>query len=176
MALTISKSVSQSINAATTFTELSKTALSINEASDKLSKVIERLDNALRSLNLGVAAWVEINSTSDDDLCWETHYIGYDKIAGKWCIGLKEASGNFNWPERDEGNVWVFSDGPREMRIRAVEHVPKLIETLNSLGNKMAEELIAKTNEAELLAKAIETSAIVPKLVKSVSTVPQGGK
>ena len=39
---------------------LAATAANLNEASKKLSAVIERIDDALQRLNLGVTAWVTV--------------------------------------------------------------------------------------------------------------------
>jgi hypothetical protein len=45
-------------NVRSSFERLSKTANSLNLASDKLNEAIEQLNAALKKLNLGISSWV----------------------------------------------------------------------------------------------------------------------
>ena len=50
------------------FPSLAATATNLNEASKELSEVIERIDDALQRLNLGVTAWVKVQGDNTSDV------------------------------------------------------------------------------------------------------------
>lgn len=136
----------------TLFQNLRKTAVALNAASDDLGKTVELLDAALSKLNLGVMGWVEFDGYSDEHCNYTSIYLGYMKLTDRWGLCIKKAQGNYNDPENEIDNVWYFSDASRELRVKAIEAVPKLIEELDRLAKKMIDSLTAKTKEAKLLA------------------------
>ena len=71
------------------FDQLSNTAQTLNVASDRLSKAMEDLDEALSMLNLGITSWVEFSSHEEGPFS-EAEAIGYAKINGTWGIGLRK--------------------------------------------------------------------------------------
>jgi hypothetical protein len=135
---------------------LAKTAQLLNTASDRLNDSIEQLNGALKKLNLGTPAWVSFSIHEEGPFC-ETEEIGYDKIKAKWGVGLRTVFEDQNRPdgENEEITVWHFSEAPREMRIRAVTHLHKLIEQLDSIAATATANIAEKTKEAEELAAAI---------------------
>jgi hypothetical protein len=158
MALNSQPSKLPSSNVSSTFKELAKTAQALNSASDNLNKVIEKLGEALRILNIGVAAWVSFDQWSDEEMNNGYSSIGYAKINNRWGITLTSTSGNDQWPE-ERSMTWHFSDAPRELRLRAVRHIPELIEELNKVAAKFTEDLLKKTSEAGELANAISAAS-----------------
>jgi hypothetical protein len=141
--------------------QLTQTATKLNSASDRFNDVVQKLDGALKSLHLGIAAWFKFNETSDDDMNWETFQVGYDKLDGKWGLAVRKSWGNENWPEDATSNTWLFADAPRDLRIKAVHHIPALLQELNAAALRFTDELVEKTTQADELAEALE--ALNPK-------------
>jgi hypothetical protein len=158
MALIMQPRKTPSSTVSTTFKDLTKTAQSLNSASDKLNQVIEKLDGALRNLNLGVSAWVNFDEWSDEEDNSGHSSVGYSKQNNKWGIALMSISENHTWGE-ERSMTWLFADAPRELRLRAVKHIPELIEELNKVAAKFTNDLIKKTNEADELANAISMAS-----------------
>ena len=142
-----------------TFSELSETARSINAASDRLTIAIERLDAALKSLNLGITAWVacdKLAEKSNSPRC----DLGYDKVGyGAWGLCLRHVGSPTIKGFPDQLTVWYFNQAPRELRLRAVAHLPELIEELNKNAARIATDLSDKSKDAEELAGVIGIAA-----------------
>jgi prefoldin subunit 5 len=138
------------------FERLSKTANSLNTASDRLNKAIDSLNDALKKLNLGVASWVTFSMWQNGPLS-EVEEIGYAKWGGKWVITLRKTFDDLNRSGEDtsEETGWAFTEAPREMRLRAIPHLPKLIDKLNEDAEKATTTINEKTGEAEAFASAI---------------------
>jgi hypothetical protein len=140
------------------FQTLSSVATSLNAASDELTKVVAILDESLKKLNVGLTAWVTFRSRGDDDQSsgnYNCDQIGYCKVNGKWGIALRHIWGNVELEvERDEG-PWLFNDAPREMRVRGVDKIPEVIETLSEEAAETTTVVRAKTEEIRSLAGAI---------------------
>lgn len=144
------------------------TASNLNEASNRLSQLIERIDDALQRLNLGVPAWVQVRSGSSaapfaDDLWSED--LGYDRLGRKWGLMLRRVEGNFGKPEPDEEN-WSFNEAPRPLRIKAAAKIPELIAKLDREAKEMVEQVSASIDATAPLVKAIEISARPQRSIK----------
>jgi len=142
----------------TSYKQLSLAAINLNNASDELGKAISVLDAALKKLNLGISAWVEMTG-SDNGLNWWSRSIGYTKVGDKWGIALKDARGHFQHPEIDSEQTWLFSDGPRWMRTEAVGHIPDLLEALAKQAEDTTKKVEKRTARAYDLASAINEAA-----------------
>jgi hypothetical protein len=137
-----------------TFERLSASAAALNAVSDELSKPIATIDAALKALNLGVSAWVEIAGQVDHDAgCFWDRSLGYAKVAGKWGIAICTSSGDFGEEPNEE--VWLFSDAPRSYRLEAVDKLPELLEKLVTAANETAEKLKEKVTTTGEIANAI---------------------
>ena len=67
MATTPSNEASSPERLANAYLRLSKSANSLNAASDALGRAIAASDEQLRSLNLGVSAWIIVTQDSNDE-------------------------------------------------------------------------------------------------------------
>jgi hypothetical protein len=145
------------------FKRLSAAAISLNNASDELGKSIAELDAKLKKLNLGVSTWVRISGGEDPNngLHWSDD-LGYDKINGRWGIALGSASGDYSYPDGDAVERWLFNDGPRRLRIEAVEKIPVLLDKLVAEAGETTKKILAKAEMARQLAVAIEDGASAP--------------
>jgi hypothetical protein len=150
-----------SSNVQDSFRELAKTAKQLNFASDALGKYVGEIEKALRALNLGVAGWVTIESFSDENgLSTLNRELGFDKIGKQWSIGLQsyvQPEWDSQWTHHEE---WVFDEAPRAMRIKAIEHLPELIQELNknaaAIAKSTAEKLPTANNLASQISSLVE--------------------
>jgi len=147
------------------FRQLSTSANQLNEVSDELARAIDRLEEILKKLNLGVAAWVSIAEGDDSPFSptWWARQIGYAKLGNKWGIALRTLSGDLSHPDEDSEQVWSFNEAPRWIRIEAVDHIPQLIESLSKEADEMAARIKQKVVRAHQLSDAVLASAMEPK-------------
>lgn len=138
---------------------LSTVASSLNTASDELTKVVGKLDEALKKLNVGLTVWVTAWSRGVEEYEYDDDQIGYDKVNGKWGIALRHLWGNHANDHHDEEGPWLFTDAPREMRIHCVSGIPELIERLTKEASDTTKKIQEKTKEVGQLAAAIESAA-----------------
>jgi hypothetical protein len=143
------------------FKELTATAALLNSASDELTEVVSCVDQALKPLNLGVSAWVEMTGGRDGNSgSYWSRDIGYSKVGKKWGIALRERSGNdFAEPGDEECEIWLFDDAPRWLRIESVGKIPDLLEHLIKQATSTTNRLRKKTEEAKVLVEAIQQIA-----------------
>ena|SRR6266853_714645 len=153
------------------FRKLSAAATSLNAASDELGKTITELDAALKYLNLGVPAWVQICGNEDENGNYWTRSIGYARIGNQWGIALGTVSGNNNFDDADE-EEWLFNDAPRWMRIEGVAKIPELLEKLTKQASETTERIKKKTAEAKELTAAIKAAASEPKGTYGLTATP----
>ncbi len=140
------------------FKRLVDSAAKLNKVSDQLTTQIEQIDAALKSLNLGVAAWVTVTSTEDEDGNCVVEELGYVRIGNRWGVALKTASGVRG--EQGDGTFSAFADAPRQLRIRAVPHIPKLIDQLSVEAEAMVAKLSPEVDEVSALALALQASGV----------------
>jgi hypothetical protein len=119
-----------------------------------LSEAISLFDAAIKKLNLGISAWV-IVSGNDEDGEWWARSIGYAKTGDKWGISVKDAAGNYNYPDRDSGDQWLFNDAPRWMRIEVASKIPELLEALHKQAEDAANKISKRTDEVLMMAAAM---------------------
>ena len=142
-----------------TYKQLSQAATNLNIASDELGKAISLLDAALKKLNLGVSAWVELASNMDQYGCWWDRSLGYAKVGDKWGIALRKKEGEAANPENDTEEKWLFNDGPRWMRVEASKRIPELLEALLKETHSTTKVLNERIALASELAAAVEKVA-----------------
>ncbi len=151
----MSEHASPSDRMASSYKQLAASAQNLNAASDDLGGAIAELDGALKQLNLGVSAWVEIDSSSDEETgAYEMRELGYDKIGDRWGIAVREQWGN-HFTEDRHVDTWSFSDSPRSHRIDAVEHFAALLDRLVESADQTTEKLKQRTAQARELTVAI---------------------
>ncbi len=139
-----------------TYRQLSIAATSLNTASDNLGKAIAVFDAALKKLNLGVSAWVNVSQGYDEnDGDWWNRGIGYAKIGDTWGIALRTQNGSSNCPDRDTEERWLFNDGPRWMRVESIAKIPDLLEALLKQAEDTTSKIKTKTEELLALAAAM---------------------
>lgn len=163
----------------THFKTLSSLAPTLNIASNELTKAVTVLDEALKSLNVGLSAWVTFRSRAVHPSLRDEEYdddqIGYSKVDGKWGIALRHIWGNYALEEFGGEGPWLFNDAPRELRLLGVEKIPELIEALSKEASETTQKVRETTKQVHDLAAAVaevtnQPPATLPKKVSSVSS------
>jgi hypothetical protein len=141
------------------FQQLSTAASTLNSASDRLSELVAELDSSLKTLNVGLVCWVDINRpwTSADGLRTYSQKVGYAKISGKWGVAVRTVDRHEydDYPDTEE---WAFSEAPRQLRLEAVEFIPQLLEKLAKEAEKHTREVTEKTDQVQQLVTAVKGS------------------
>ena len=153
------------------FRELSKTAHQLNFVSDTLGKFVFEVESGLKTLNLGVSSWVTVaESPMNDDLVTYYEQLGYDKVGKNWCIALRSYRVAEWSDDYLDYEVWPFGDGPRPLRIKAIDHLPALLQKLNSEAAKLAKRM------ADVLPRASGVASDISALVDDAKKNAQQGK
>src|SRR5438477_2342628 len=127
--------------------QLSSASQTLSEASNKLTEQIKEIETALASYNVGIVTWVDLRRTSEEVemekgnnlRVTRVDRLGYSKKYGKW--GLF-ASSSIEEPEEFEW--WLLRDAPRELRILAVDAIPKLLEEMVSRAKQLTTDVRSK--------------------------------
>ncbi|MEP7307937.1 MAG: hypothetical protein ABJA98_20735 [Acidobacteriota bacterium] len=156
MAIIASKDTPLPDDIASTFRRLPQSAVNLNVASNGLGKAIALSDDNLRTLNLGISAWIVIAEDLDQlsDNYWRTS-LGYDNINGKWGIALRTESGDLGDPNGAEVQSWLFNDGPRALRLEAMPKLPHLFEEIVKQADEMTAKIKTATLQAEQFAAVL---------------------
>jgi prefoldin subunit 5 len=146
---------------AAAYKELVASAAVLNTTSDELSMFIASIDKSIQALNLGIEAWVDVESGWSDDRTgeFETHYLGYDKIKGTWGIALRVSRGSEHDPEVGNNEYWLFNEGPRELRVDAIDKLPELLQRLKKKAESTSKKISDKTAQAKELSEALKQAA-----------------
>ena len=143
------------------YRKLSAVASDLNFSSDELGKSISELDVSLKKLNLGIPAWVTIRGEDNpnEGLYW-SEKLGYEKLGGIWGIALETVSGHYDGDERVER--WLFNEGPRSLRLSAIEFIPQLLEKLSSEAEQTAKNIRLKLSEIQEVTSVVKKAAGEP--------------
>ncbi|HEY2498944.1 MAG TPA: hypothetical protein VGK24_17915 [Candidatus Angelobacter sp.] len=140
--------------------QLSVVSQALNNATDQLNEQINTIEEALASYNLGVSGWGIAHHVDHEerdnfgnvrDIHTQAIYAGYEKRSGKWCL---LASSIFD-SDPDTSQEWILRDAPREIRLQAIDGIPKLLEDMIAKATKLSHEVSAKTAQAANLAQSI---------------------
>jgi hypothetical protein len=145
------------------YSRLFSVATDLNAVSDELGKSVSDIDSALKKLNLGISAWVEVRAGSGnldrgDDSYWHED-IGYAKISGKWGISLRKVDGNYTDEDDERVESWLFNDAPRFIRLAAIDKIPKLIDMLSNEAVNTAMKLRDRLADAQSISVAVKGAA-----------------
>ncbi len=148
------------------YKQLCLAAADLNTATDELGRAISVWDAALKKLNLGLSAWVELSSGENHPFWWDRS-LGYTKLKDAWGIALRTRSGDHNEPAEDSEETWAYNEASRWMRIEGLARLPDLIDALLKQAQDTTKTIKGKMAQAYELAKAIEAG-------ESYSSEPAG--
>lgn len=137
------------------FSRLQAISSSLNSKSDTINAAIKVFEDKLASLRLGVTAWVPtpLNTrliapgTQDEDSLQT--FLGYCKATGTWCLTLSEDSERWGNDENNPPQFTPLSQAPRELRLKAIQQLPLLVNALE----KHADEALKEVGQAEQLLR-----------------------
>lgn len=147
------------------FQNLASIAISLNTASDGLTKVVGVLDEALKKLGVGITVWETFSDRGDENNPerYDCDQIGYSKVGSKWGIALRHIWGHEGFNDHNEEGPWQFNDAPREMRLRSVDKIADVIESLAKRAVETTKKIQEKTEELSELADVVSKIANEPK-------------
>jgi hypothetical protein len=140
--------------------QLSAVSESLNEATNQFNQQVNSIEDALSSYNLGVSASAHVCHIDHDEYddsgnIIEVHTqditLYYGKWVGKWCLQVRSY-----FRDSDTFEEWPMRDAPRNLRLKVIDGIPKLLEALIGEATKLAAEVSAKTVEARELAECIQ--------------------
>jgi|SRR5579862_4721336 len=139
------------------FDQLSAIAQSLNQATNELTRVVGALDESLQRLSVGIVVWVHVQTWSEEDSpFYEAEQVGYAKVNGLWGIAIRKVAGREDTDDPDEvRNIWLFNDAPRDLRLRAIEKLPQVVDELAKAAAKTTEIVNKKLSETKGYAAAI---------------------
>jgi hypothetical protein len=154
--------VSPSERIAAAYQALSKSAKSVNQATEELAKPVSAVENALRLLNLGVACWVKAGEGSSEDGNFWNRQLGYALIERHWRLAIKTIEGNEMYPDREVVEEWAFNEAPLYLRLKVVDKLPDLLEAMVGAADATARRLREKAVPVQEQAAALN-AVINPK-------------
>jgi hypothetical protein len=148
------------------FKQLAGVAVALNEATEQFTAVTAPADELLKKLNLGVDCWVRYR-TSEYDNGNKRHFeIGYAKINGRWGMALRTLNDEPDEPEYTNIERWAFNEGPRGMRVDAIQKLPELLDELVKKAEKATRKLKDGTETAREVMGALEKAATEAGVLK----------
>jgi hypothetical protein len=145
------------------FRLLATEAEALNVASDTLGQSIAEVDSALKTLNLGIDAWVLVDEWAEENGDWGRRELGYAKVGhSKWGISLRDREGNEYSAVVSKDEQWLFNDAPRALRIRAVDKLPGLLEKLIEKVEDTRRQISEKIADARKVTAAVKAAAPPP--------------
>lgn len=108
------------------FKELEDSIRHLDDLSDKLNVLVADINEQLKKLAPGVAAW-HVWATSRN----MSNSVGYSRVNRKWGLAIKRTEG-------EEEEIWAFNDAPRWMRIDACKFIPDVIDQISDNVRDMA--------------------------------------
>ena len=140
--------------AQTAFRKLVVSAANLNSVSDELRQTITEIEAALRKLNVGLAAWVNISTSSGERGDSWSRDLGYTRYGKDWYVALRTTYSDVT-EDDDNEDQWPFNEAPRWMRVEAIGKLPELIEALAKQADDTAEKIKRKNAEAKQFTEAI---------------------
>jgi hypothetical protein len=126
--------------------ELTKNAAEFNRATDSINSLIERFEDTLRNLQLGIETWIYHPPLYSDECevdCGGGEMgegsvdtqLGFTKRAGEWGLALRNVvyrrHEEDNWEFLRVDSEFPLRDASRQLRINALGQFPELLRELN---------------------------------------------
>jgi hypothetical protein len=163
--------------AQSSYRKLTEAAIDLNHVSDSLGQMVGDLDLALKKLNLGLTVWIQVSGSDDSETYdYWSEQLGYAKINGKWGISLRTVKGNYQHPDRDFIETWLFNDGPRQLRLESIPYIPQLLEQLSEHAVRTTKQIAEKLESTRELITAVKDAASEPSRRPALRARPTGGE
>jgi hypothetical protein len=128
-----------------------RVAPELASATEAVNSALERVEQALAALNLGVSASVNLDPDPNPRDDWH-QYVRFGKDGSTWRLLLESGP--------DGGDTEDWSQSPllstsKEVRLRAVERLPALVDKLVEVAEHQVGKFRAAAAKAYALAEAI---------------------
>ena len=141
------------------YEKLVSAASELNAASDRFAKLIVEINATLKPLNIGIPTFVQMGLRWSSDNARGYDEVGYAKESGKWGIVVRQVELSTTSDEVESAETWAFADGPRRLRLEAIEHLPKLLDELARKAEKETNDIAKRSGELELFVAVLKESA-----------------
>ncbi|WP_437716253.1 SIMPL domain-containing protein [Sorangium sp. So ce448] len=128
-----------------------RVAPELASATEAVNNALERVEQALSALNLGVTAAVNLDPDANPRDDWN-QYVRFGKDGSTWRLLLE--SGPMDGEPEDWSQSPLLSTS-KEVRLRAVDRLPALIDRLVEVAERQVGEFRAAAAKAKALADAI---------------------
>ncbi len=153
------------VNLNSIFSSLETQAKQLNEISDEANHMLSMVEQRLIDLNIGLEIWYsdplersdsEGNISSHETSTERVKFLGFARTDGKWCFAVKTFrivngfyQGDMDCPFQNnfaEGQPVPLLKQSRDLRIRALEVLPKFLEKIDKdIKTKIHDLEIAKS-------------------------------
>jgi hypothetical protein len=127
--------------------ELNKSASELNAGTERVNSVLASVETQLTKMNLGFEVWVpdSLSSFQISEYRYQDTELGFAKTGTDWSLAVRvregkrdPRSGDFGWyPLPIPGSTRLL-DASRQVRIKALQHIPELLEALKSKADEAA--------------------------------------
>lgn len=132
---------------------LEATAKTLNDSSNSLNAVLTAFEKRLVTANIGFEVWLPQplsrkegkKERGAEQVTIERH-LGFARVHGVWCLAVKEVRTRFGFFEGDTNCPWSdehleespfsLGDASREERIKALQFLSALVQTLDEEAKK----------------------------------------
>ena len=128
--------------------ELNQSASELNAGTETVNSVLASVETRLTKMNLGIEVWVpdSLSSIQISEYKYQDTELGFSKIGADWSLAVRvregkidPRSGDFDWyPLPILGSTRLL-DASRQVRIKALQHIPELLEAMKSKADKAAD-------------------------------------
>jgi hypothetical protein len=121
-----------------------------------LAGVIREVESFLDSCQVGVPAWVVVESSTDDERGMQTWTsLGYDRVGGKFRVAI-----GYGGDAYDELTTKAWNDCSRQEKLLTAPKLPELLAAIH----------------VEVQRAVTETKAVTTKLVNELKPVLKAGR
>ena len=129
------------------FSELNKSVSELNAGTETVNSVLASVETQLTKMNLGFEVWVpdSLSSIQITEYRYQDTELGFAKNGTDWSLAVRvregesdPRAGDFDWyPLPIPGSTRLL-DASRQVRIKALQHIPELLEALKSKADEAA--------------------------------------
>lgn len=137
-----------------------KIAPQLGAATDELNQSIIRFEQALAGLHLGVSAYIELGREpiydgNNMEAGEHIEQITFSKTDGAWRLRYE------NGTDGDEPEHWRsvhLVSAPREVRMRAVDHLPRMLQEMIDEAENATTRVTAKAKKLDTVTTLINAA------------------
>jgi hypothetical protein len=138
---------------------ISTASKTLNQNSDQLSEKIVEIEAQVNCYKLGVWAWLD-KSLNEEMVAGDQASpsftiitsLGYGKIREKWGFVISVYADY----DPSEPDLTFLKDASRELRAKAVDQIPELLDCIAEKATKLSENISKKAELADEIVKSLK--------------------